>query len=97
MVKQILLLKSAFSIIDQMFHKEIENAQIMKSRKYWDIIFHYEPLDDPLSLNPFVNSLMDPFNHMNINSSDSDSDCGSHHGHRRHKRGLNERYSETVN
>jgi hypothetical protein len=74
MVKQILLLKSAFSIIDQMFHKEIENAQIMKSRKYWDLIFHYQPLDDPLSLNPFVNSLMDPFNHMNINSSDSDSD-----------------------
>ena len=66
MVKQILLLKSAFSIIDQMFHKEIENAEIMKVRRYWSWLFYYKPLDDPLSLNAFVDSLNDPFKNMDI-------------------------------
>jgi hypothetical protein len=32
-VKEILILKSAFSIIDEMFIKEMENAEIKK--KYW--------------------------------------------------------------
>jgi len=61
MVKQILLLKSAFSIIDQMFHKEIENAQIVSKRLVCEWMFCYKPLEDPLSLNPFINSLNDPF------------------------------------
>jgi hypothetical protein len=81
MVKQILLLKSAFSIIDQMFHKEIENAQILNNRGYRSWLFYYKPLDDPLSLNPFVNSLNDPFKNLYIsdisdigNKDDSNND-----------------------
>jgi len=61
LVKEVLLLKSAFSIIDQMFHCEISNAEIMKNRWFWSCFFHYDRLVDPLSLNPFVEDLMDPF------------------------------------
>ena len=65
LVKQLLFLKSAFSIIDQMFHKEIENAEIMKSRKYWNFFYQFKELKNPLLLNPFITSLMDPFNNFN--------------------------------
>jgi len=57
LVQEILVLKSAFSIIDQMFHQEITNAEITKSQ--W---FHKPTsLPDPRSLNPFIKTLMDPF------------------------------------
>lgn len=64
MMKEILILKSAFSVIDQMFHKEMENAQIIKSRWYYwfccmDKKFY---LTNPLKMNLFVSKLMDPFN-----------------------------------
>jgi hypothetical protein len=61
LVKEILLLKSAFSIIDQMFQKEISNAEIIKNRWIWRYIFHYKKLVSPLELNPFIANLMDPF------------------------------------
>jgi hypothetical protein len=61
LVKEILLLKSAFSIIDQMFHHEILNAEILNKRWLWDNIFHYKKLVSPLDLNPFIANLMDPF------------------------------------
>jgi len=61
LVKEILLLKSAFSIIDQMFQKEILNAEIIKNRWIWGYIFHYKKLVSPLEMNPFIANLMDPF------------------------------------
>ena len=61
LVKEILLLKSAFSIIDQMFQKEISNAEIIKNRWIWGYIFHYKKLVSPLELNQFIANLMDPF------------------------------------
>jgi predicted DNA-binding transcriptional regulator len=61
LVKEILLLKSAFSIIDQMFQQEILNAEIVKNRWIWGYIFHYKKLVSPLDLNPFIANLMDPF------------------------------------
>uniref|UniRef100_A0A6C0BWR4 Uncharacterized protein n=1 Tax=viral metagenome TaxID=1070528 RepID=A0A6C0BWR4_9ZZZZ len=61
LVKEILLLKSAFSIIDQMFQQEILNAEIVKNRWIWRYIFHYKKLVSPLELNPFIANLMDPF------------------------------------
>ena len=74
LIKEILLLKSAFSIIDQMFHQEINNAEIRK--KYW---FYYwleftwfkkdirGVIVNPLKLNPFIDNLLDPFkNRVNI-------------------------------
>ena len=57
LVKEILILKSAFSIIDQMFQQEMKNAEIKK--KTW---FYYDKkLTEPESLNPFIENLMDPF------------------------------------
>jgi hypothetical protein len=62
LVREILLLKSAFSVIDQMFHLEISNAEILKSRSYfWNWFWKYESLIDPQSMNPFIKTLMDPF------------------------------------
>jgi len=60
-MKQILLLKSSFSIIDQMFHQEIENAEKLKNRMFWNWCFHYDSLTKPVELNPFISDLMDPF------------------------------------
>ena len=61
LVHEILLLKSAFSIIDQMFHLEIANAEILKSRHIFDLFWNYEPLVNPLKINTFIETLMDPF------------------------------------
>ena len=61
LVKEILLLKSAFSIIDQMFHKEITNAEIMKARWFYSGFIHYDKLTSPTEINPFIANLMDPF------------------------------------
>jgi hypothetical protein len=70
-VKELLIIKSAFSIIDEMFIKEMENAEIKK--KYW---FRYYLIDlfgssfllntflntkDPKEINDFVKSVMNPY------------------------------------
>jgi hypothetical protein len=60
-MKEILLLKSAFSVIDEMFHQEIINAQKKKSRWFPNWCFHYEALPRVMALNPFIDNLMDPF------------------------------------
>ena len=61
LVKEILLLKSAFSIIDQMFHQEITNAEIVKGRWFYSGFIHYDKLTSPTEINPFIANLMDPF------------------------------------
>jgi hypothetical protein len=61
LVREILLLKSAFSVIDQMFHHEMTNAEILNKRWFWDCFFHYDTLVNPQDLNPFIKNLMDPF------------------------------------
>jgi len=67
LVKEILLLKSSFSVIDQMFHMEIENANIKS--KNW-LINYFVPLklQDPLKLNLFIQNLMDPFQLIELDS-----------------------------
>jgi hypothetical protein len=76
-VRDLLRLKSAFSVIDQMFHQEIENAQIMKQQFFWYFVklcFGYsEKLRDPTSLNTFIEDLMDPFKDK-TNGGDEDID-----------------------
>jgi hypothetical protein len=61
LVKDVLLLKSAFSVIDQMFNQEIANAEVLRNRWFWSIFYTYGKLPDPLSLNGFIAELMDPF------------------------------------
>jgi len=70
-VKEILVLKSAFSIIDEMFIKEMENAEIKK--KYWFrnyiiglfgstfLLDTFLNTKDPKELNEFVISIMNPY------------------------------------
>ena len=85
LIKEVLLLKSGFSMIDQMFRQEIKNAEIIKQR-FWGcgcrrlklvdykvyknkkvgcldkyICCYNEPLLDPEKINPFLDSLIDPF------------------------------------
>ena len=68
LVKNILLLKSAFSVIDQMFQQEITNSEI-KKRGWgccWGWCWGWDgggggKIVDPMSLNSFVNDLMDPY------------------------------------
>ena len=59
----ILLLKSAFSVIDDMFKQEIENAYIIKNRWFPD--FCYRKLINPESMNPFIDNLIHPFDEHN--------------------------------
>jgi len=67
-VEEILVLKSAFSVIDEMFIKEMENAEIKK--KYWfryffiDLFVSVFTLDtrDPKEMNKFTKILMKPYN-----------------------------------
>ena len=71
-IKKILLLKSAFSMIDQMFTQEIKNAEIKKKSWYcfWELHdYNNKPtkcifkksLIDPEKINPFMMELIDPF------------------------------------
>jgi hypothetical protein len=62
-VQRILILKSAFSLIDQIFQQEMKNVE--SSRKNWfDRFFCQKKTSkviDPMSINKFVGELMDPF------------------------------------
>jgi hypothetical protein len=67
-VKEILILKSAYSVVDQMFLQEIENAEIIK--KNWCRRIFYKlfcckdyklDLKEPEKLNKFISGIMDPF------------------------------------
>jgi hypothetical protein len=73
LVKEILILKSAFSIIDQMFQQEIKNAEVKKNR--WWTCFYHKPFPNPEALNPFIDNLMDPFKFKsNVQPSYSNTD-----------------------
>jgi hypothetical protein len=75
-LKQILYLKSAFSIIDEMFMKEMENAEIKKKhwfRRYF--LFGYgvkEKTTDPRKINKFVKEIMSPYADDNSNEENYD-------------------------
>lgn len=56
-MKEILRLKSAYNVIDQIFKQEMNNAELDKS---WKFLFRKKKVD-PENLNYFVSNLMDPF------------------------------------
>jgi hypothetical protein len=64
-VKDILILKSAFSIIDEMFLKEIENAVLLKKNRFHNFFLCgyglKEKIKDPRELNDFIKDLMYPY------------------------------------
>lgn len=66
-VREILVLKSAYSVVDQMFLQEIENAEIIKKNWFRRVIYWFfcssytDDLKEPEKLNKFISSIMDPF------------------------------------
>jgi hypothetical protein len=64
-LKQILHLKSAFSIIDEMFVKEMENAELKKKywfRKYFLCGFGIKnKIVNPTKINKFIQEIMTPY------------------------------------
>ena len=67
LLREIILLKSAFSIIDQMFHKEIKDAEEKRSKFFCfgDNTIEYK---NPEEMNDFIKNLMDPFNNCIVHS-----------------------------
>ena len=67
-VKKILILNSAFSIIDQMFSQEIKNAELMKKNWLRNLFcYNYNiGLIDPEKINPFIENLLDPFSSFTV-------------------------------
>jgi hypothetical protein len=66
LINLILTLKSAFSVIDQIFRKEIENAELDKKQlifiKWFYNLFNRETkYTHPEKINKFVRDLIDPF------------------------------------
>ena len=61
-IEKILLLKSAYTTIEQIFKQEIKNAEINRG-----LCCSYNKADiDPDKLNDFITNLMDPFKDSNI-------------------------------
>jgi len=66
-INNLLILKSAFSIIDEMFIKEMENAEIMKtfiyktSQLFCCNCVIKQQIDDPKKLSRFIELVMDPY------------------------------------
>lgn len=58
-VRMILLLKSAFSIIDQIFENEIKIAEKEKRKLFSPCC--YGPVENPLENNVFLTEILDPF------------------------------------
>jgi hypothetical protein len=62
-LKEILVLKSAFSIVDQMFLQEIQNAEMIKSHWFLSFFCCNQTLNlkEPEAINKFISGIMDPF------------------------------------
>jgi len=58
-ISTILLIKSSFSIIDQIFQQEIMTAQQLKNHKCSSCCYS-KPID-PVRINEFIEYIMDPF------------------------------------
>jgi len=65
LMREVILLKSAFSVIDQMFHKEIVDGESKRSRSLYNIFFCQKDSQNnyknPEEMNEFIKNLMDPF------------------------------------
>jgi hypothetical protein len=62
LMREIILLKSAFSIIDQMFHKEIRDGETKRTRILYNYFCSQKDYKNPEEMNDFIKNLMDPFN-----------------------------------
>ena len=69
-IQDILLLKSAYSVIDQMFSQEIVNAEDLRTRWFPNWCYPIQALKRPEELNEFIIKLMDPFKHPYSDNAD---------------------------
>jgi hypothetical protein len=63
-INNLLELKSAYSIIDEMFAKEMENAELLKNFRFKKLFccgFGQKKITDPKKLSTFVEDVMDPY------------------------------------
>jgi len=68
LMKEIILLKSAFSIIDQMFHKEIRDGENQRNKLIYNLFLgESNNYKNPEEMNDFIKNLMDPFNNSVTN------------------------------
>jgi hypothetical protein len=71
LMREIILLKSAFSIIDQMFHKEIKDGETKRKSILCSglssLLTSDEKKKSPEEMNEFIKNLMDPFNNSVAN------------------------------
>jgi len=75
LIKEIILLKSAFSIIDQMFHKEIRDGEVKRRNIIHNLLFgEKQSKKTPEEMNEFIKNLMDPFNNSIATTMDRDFD-----------------------
>lgn len=65
LMREIILLKSAFSIIDQMFHKEIRDGETKRNKI---CCWNNDAYNNPEEMNDFIKNLMDPFNNIIANN-----------------------------
>ena len=70
LLQEIILLKSAFSIIDQMFHKEIKDAEDKRSS-----LCYSGTVTNPEDMNDFIKNLMDPFANYNNSKATKMNNC----------------------
>ena len=78
LIKEILVLQSAYSMIDTMFLQEIRNSDVIKRRCCRSCKNCCEPtLVDPEKINPFIAQLIDPFKRNDIVVQTQSSLCGS--------------------
>ena len=74
LLREIILLKSAFSIIDQMFHKEIKDAEEKRARNFYSLFYpKTKKYKNPEEMNEFIRNLMDPFNAYSLDTAEVDS------------------------
>ena len=73
-ISEILILKSAFSVVDQMFQKEISNAERINKhwfRYYYCFMHGGVSLTDPVNINVFMSEIMNPFKETHSSSNDN--------------------------
>ena len=98
-VKEILLLKSAFSVIDQMFQQEIINAERIKKRwcPFW-IWKDRTVIVNPTEINKFVEELMDPFRSSTFNvHSHTSSSTNTDNNDKTKKYNTSQQHTQTSN
>ena len=63
---ELLMLKSAFSVVDQMFQQEIANAEVINNTWFWYYFCGYKDprIINPAEINSFMKEIMDPFKKM---------------------------------